>query len=231
MKQLILIVLLVQSLVLMGQEIDIPINIQREYKFTDTQLTKILDSIALINIPRAIDHNNINYSGFENIHKSIDSTKKANENARLRQLFGDYDSFKSKFLALELKDETIDLHLPFKHEYDSRNPNYDYTCGGLVFTGPVSSIYNIFSKEVQSLYKHQDLTNYEPSQRIINKKYNKDKVQEWTKLNDHDLTKFVLYCNFDDTFLLKCSEYELVRSVLNKLTEFQALSDSANYKN
>jgi hypothetical protein len=41
----------------------------------------------------------------------------------------------------------------------------------------------------------------------------------------------VMFCNFDDAYLLRADEYDLIDNILKKLTEFKAIQDSCNYNN
>ena len=229
MKWLTIIILCTQSLVIFGQEPEIPLYLQKPLEISNPDFNKIIDSLARINLqPNFIKELIKPNSDF---NKIIESENKSEENRRLQHLFGNYADFKKEFLDLKLKDEPVSLYLKQLREELLSQRYANNNGGGVVFSGPISSIYNAFSKEVQSQEKYNKIIAYEPSQHIINTKYNFEKVQQWTGLKENELTKFVLFCNFKDSFILYASDYELIDSVRHKLIEFMIKTDSCNYQN
>jgi hypothetical protein len=228
MKWLGIIYFITQSLILFGQETNTPLYLQKDLKLYSPDLNQITDSLSLNNIQPDFTNKYIKPNITTNIKPGTES--KAEEARRLKVLFGSYADFQKKFLALKLKDEPVNLYLK-KIKEDLVAVSNTSSGGGIVFTGPITAIYNAFSKEVESQRKHQELIEYAPKQKIIHAKYNTEKVQYWTGLKNEELTQFVLFCDFKDSFLLRVSDYELIAKIRNKLIEFKAKSDSCNYQN
>jgi len=166
----------------------------------------------------------------QNLPNICDSTKFSKEEyLKLTLVLGNYSNFKKNFLNLCLNDELPDLGLP-KAAPGGPNlfhKNMDGT-SGFSMTGPVTLLYNAFSKEEKSKRKVAVLIAYDPIQKRINAKYNSYNIEHWTGLKGEKLTKFVLYCNFDDNFLAEVNEYDLIVTIDIKLKEFIALNDSCN---
>ena len=209
---------IVQFLVLTGQERDTPLLLLKNLRNSGPEFDKLLDSLAMINTQHNFNGQLLVNPNLYTRNKYDSVYKESIEFDRLQHLFGDYSDFKRKFLALKIKDNYIDLKLPSMKYYSAK--------GSLVFSGPVSFFYNAFSKEAQYIKKLEELQAYEPKQHKINSKYNKENIQHWTGLKGDELTKFVVFCHFDDTCLLSTSEYDLVKKVMAKLNEFKALNDT-----
>lgn len=162
-----------------------------------------------------------------------DSTAaKLAEYKRMQKLFGSYADFQRKFLALELKNQMPDLgsYNAYADLFQIKNP---VSGGGFgySFNGPITYLYNRYNKEEVSRNRVNALRNSEPLRRRVSAKYNEKKIQEWTGLKDDRLTKFVIFCHFDEEYLVRVNEYELIDTVLKKLIEFKAKEDSANFQN
>jgi hypothetical protein len=233
MKNTLTIILLFYVRLLISQEVDSPQYFQNTFQFDANELKKALDSLALEQLNSNFFKNNLNNFDSNIALKTIDSlSDKKADSIRMSQLFGSYADFQRKFLALDLKNDVLDLNLPKSSRINVFINQQDYAGQvGFSCSGPVSLIYNAFSKEEQSKRKYYALKAYEPTRKRIDAKYNYAKVKRWTGLKDDDLNRFVLYCHFEDSFLINASEYELIQMVLIKLTEFKALADSCNFNN
>jgi hypothetical protein len=212
---------------LSGQETEKSFILKNPLRIGDSALKNEMDSVALEKI------------NTEFIERLIQSEYKSNkpiesdhikDSLRMRAIFGSYAEFKQKFLALDIKNQVPNLNLP-KMSGLSPYANDPLYAGrvGFAFSGPISFFYNKFSKEEQSRARYEALMQYEPNQRRINEKYNYEKVKLWTGLKGDCLTKFVLYCHFDDDYLLQANEYDLIETVMFKLIEFKSKKDSCNF--
>ena len=167
-----------------------------------------------------------------NVSQTFDSTKLSKEDfQRFTAIFGDYIEFQYKFLDLALNNELPDLGLPKASPGPPSifHKNMDGTTG-FSMTSPISLLYNAFSKEERSKRKAFALEAFAPIRKKINAKYNYQNIERWTGLKNDQLTKFVLYCNFDDNFLADISEYDLIVVIDLKLKEFIFHNDSCNIK-
>jgi hypothetical protein len=231
-KSIALFVLLVYFQVLSGQETDNSVYLQRPSQISSLEMNRLLDSLSLQKLNSGFIDNNLNSLRTGISKSNFDSSKyRSADSIRMQILFGSYSDFKRKFLALDLKDEIPDTHLPkIKGSiYKLNDPDYIGTVSFSVGS-PISFFYNKFSKQEQELQKYLAIKAYEPCRKTIDSKYNTEKVQYWTGLQGESLTKFVLFCHFEDDYLLKVADYELIKMVLLKLTEFKAIEDSCNFE-
>ncbi len=218
---------------LSGQEIYRPPLLHDQAKFDSIEINTLLDSLSLRKLNFIFFDNNFDYLKTNNTIKNPEIIHNGpDENKRLQKVLGNYPNFKKKFLALDIKDNVPDLHLPKAKGGTPKMLNPDFIGSlGFLINSPISFFYYNFSKEEQSRRKFYALNADLPNRRCIDAKYNKEKVQLWTGLKDEELTEFVLYCDFDDSFLSKASEYDLIEKVLKKLADFKTFKDSCNYKN
>lgn len=216
-----------------AQENFSPIKLHETIELNNKDMNRMLDSVDIIQL-----HDNFNKKlipapsqDFEVMTPDSAKLKDA-EMKRLKRLFGSYNDFKGKFLALQIKDNIPDIGLPKAKAGTPQllDPNYIGSIGFL-FTSPISFFYYNNSKQEISKRKLYALNAYEPCRRAIDSKYNAEKVKNWTGLEGEKLTEFVLFCHFEDDYLLQTSEYELIKNILIKLEEFKAIQDSSNYQN
>jgi len=127
-----------------------------------------------------------------------------------------YEQFKKEFLELEVEDPlaNLDLHLPSPEEMR----NLAYPQGGIVMPGPISILYDQFSKEARSKEIYAGL--------IIKDKaatrYNKDVVSRITGITDEDeLKKFMEFCALQIQFILESTDYELYAAIMDCYSEFR----------
>jgi hypothetical protein len=232
MKPLLIIVFVFNLFDVLGQETDSPFYLQQPIQYNEVELRKALDSLALQQLNSKYFQKSLNNFDNSQFLLSDSATARKADSIRMKVLFGTYEDFKRKFLALELPAENPNLNFSRLPKFNSRLNDADFEGQvGFSFTGPASLLYSAFSKQEQSIKKYQAIKKYEPKQKIINAKYNAQKVQYVTGLKGDKLTKFVLYCHFSNDYLLDVSEYELIDVILKKLLEFKAKEDSVNYSN
>jgi len=87
---------------------------------------------------------------------------------------------------------------------------------GLTYTisGPITMLYNSFSRRGKSLRKYEELTGKDQVKAIIDKKYNPEIVRSITGFTtDEEIREFIEFCNLSTDFLKEASEYEIYCSV------------------
>jgi hypothetical protein len=213
---------------LSAQEIKNSELLHEPAKLSNSETNSLLDSLSLRKLNSLFFNDNFNYS---NRNTDTVHNNKSAEEKRLQNLLGSYADFKRKFLALEIKDYVTNLHLPKARGGTPQllDPNFISSVGFLI-NSPISFFYYNLSKQEQTMRKLYAINAYAPNRRYIDSRYNREKVQLWTGLKDDELTKFVLFCNFDDSFLLNTSEYDLIDAVLKKLSDFKAFKEFNNSK-
>lgn len=69
----------------------------------------------------------------------------------------------------------------------------------------------------------------EREQFIIDRKFNRQLVQDLTKLEDDELTDFIGYCNFSNDYLLEANAYEIIVRIMEKFEEFKNIKPDGSY--
>jgi hypothetical protein len=127
-----------------------------------------------------------------------------------------FEQLEKEFMQIEIEDPVainIQPYLPTPEELR----NLAYPQGGIVIKGPISSIYDQFSKEAKSKRIYADLMQKEKA----GKKYNKAVVSKITGLkNDDEIIKFMEFCALQIKFILESTEYELFAAVLGCYNEY-----------
>jgi len=121
-----------------------------------------------------------------------------------------YEQLRKEFMKVEIEDPVadLDLHLPSAREMN----NYAYPEGGIHVSGPISMLYEQFSKEARSKKIYAELMNKEKA----GKRYNKTLVSNITGLKDEDeIQKFMDYCALKVRFILESTDYELYAAIMN----------------
>jgi hypothetical protein len=136
----------------------------------------------------------------------------------------DAAAFKEAILAMD--DQT-----PKMPDLKLNNPNYkaagtlpgsppSYIPGmanpGLTYTipGPISALYDAFSKEGKSRRKYEELLKYDQKKVVAARRYNAEVVKLITHFtSDKEIQDFMLYCNLSVDFIISSSEYDLYKAV------------------
>jgi hypothetical protein len=134
-----------------------------------------------------------------------------------------YPEFKKKFLALELKKNTLLPDIPKFDKYKTPmllDTNVINSAGFMIMH-PVSGLYYRFSKEEQSKRMVMYLKEQELKQPAVDAKYNRNIVSEITGLTGDDLTNFMGYCNFNFWVLYKAAPYEIAEMITRKFNLYK----------
>ncbi len=126
-----------------------------------------------------------------------------------------FEQLKKEFMEVEIEDPiaNLDLHLPTPEELR----NLAYPSGGIVVEGPISALYNRYSKEAKSKRIYAELMLKETA----GKRYNKEVVSHITGLKDEDqIRKFMEFCALQIKFILESTDYELYAAILGCYKEY-----------
>jgi len=138
-----------------------------------------------------------------------------------------YLEFQHKFLALKIKDETIDIGLPKAKPGKPKLLDENYIGSlGFALTSPVSFFYYNFSKAERSKRRAYELRHEKEQYAVIDRKINRHKIEYWTGLKEEKLDKFILFCNFSFDYMLYSNEYDIILKVKERLEEFNRLNYS-----
>ncbi len=96
---------------------------------------------------------------------------------------------------------------------------------GFALKHPFGFIYHGLSKERKQMRKLYALEQSKYKRIEANQKYNREYVSDLTDLKGDQLTNFMLYCDFDEEFLFRKTQFEISEIIKVKLEEFLAMND------
>jgi hypothetical protein len=135
--------------------------------------------------------------------------------------FGEYSDFKQKFTDLKIKPDSVKLGLPVIKGSPTILSDKNPKSVGYAVLHPVTFLYSAFSKEEKSKRKVYELEKQDKIQDLADKKYNKQKLANWTGLKDEELTNFYLFCNFTKEYVVQNSELDIMIKVNENLKIFK----------
>lgn len=130
------------------------------------------------------------------------------------------EQFKQDILNVEVTEaEEFKLNIPKGARLPPEGPGDVNLNPSVSFGGPVTALYNAFSRETKERKKLEALRERASNFHDIDAKYNIDVVRRVTNLDEEGAKRFMEYCKFEDEFILKSSEYELAVAMLKCLDE------------
>jgi hypothetical protein len=147
----------------------------------------------------------------------------------------DAQALKDAVLAMESEiPKTADLKLNDPKFYNvplpgGQIPQRSSTPGlanpGLTVTipGPITALYDAFSKEGKSKWKLESLVNQDQKKVVAARRYNAKVVQQVTQFTtDKEIQDFMLYCNLSVDFIVSSTEYDLYKAIHECLLAYNA---------
>jgi hypothetical protein len=121
------------------------------------------------------------------------------------------EALRKEFLTVEIeeKEPQIDLHLELANiEPEPRSE------GGVIISGPISFLYETFSRHAKIQRKYYDLVNKDVIKKEASKKYSVAMVKKITGLeSDEEVVKFMEFCDLEPEFILNTTEYEMILAI------------------
>lgn len=102
--------------------------------------------------------------------------------------------------------------------YLSKNPLYP----GIIYEGPLTDLYNKFSKEGKDNISFEAFVKYCSMQQKVDDKYNKELIKSLTNIDDLELDEFILFCNLNRNFIYSANQYDLYTAIKKCGDEFNA---------
>ncbi len=132
------------------------------------------------------------------------------------------EQLKYEFINMELVDDEYEVALNNFPAQFNRTPAGKVTNTQLSMTigGPISALYNQFSKEGKSLRKLKKLRDEDTIDAKVIKLYSKQIVSNFTGLEGDALIKFMEFLNLSDELVLSLDEYDLYKLISDKYKEF-----------
>lgn len=121
---------------------------------------------------------------------------------------------KRAFLAMKLPEKDIMEMEVSKRLKVSRYDVGAFPSSGLTLPGPVSLLYDLFSKEGKNRRKFEKILKQESIDQLIDRRYNTDIVARIIGNDDPNLVKdFMNYCHFSIGFITISNDYDLYLAI------------------
>lgn len=91
------------------------------------------------------------------------------------------------------------------------NPNPLYP--GIIYQGPITDLYNKFSKEGKDNISFEAFVKYSLRQMKYDERYNSEIVKRITQVNDFDVDELMQTCKLSREFVLIATDYELFEAI------------------
>jgi hypothetical protein len=104
---------------------------------------------------------------------------------------------------------------------------------GLTVTlpGPITALYDAFSKEGKSRRMFESLTNQDNKKVVAARRYNADVVQRVTHFKtDKEIQDFMLFCNLSVDFIVSSKEYDLYKAIHECLLAYNEVNKDEGNK-
>jgi hypothetical protein len=138
----------------------------------------------------------------------------------------DAQALKDAVLAMETETpKTADLRLNDPKFYNmplpggqlpQRNSTPGLANPGFTITvpGPITALYDAFSKEGKSKRKLESLVNQDEKKVVAARRYNAKVIQQITTFKtDKEIQDFMLFCNLPVDFIVSSTEYDLYKAI------------------
>jgi hypothetical protein len=136
--------------------------------------------------------------------------------AELREAIVNYEMSDDEKMYLQVKN-----HLKKMLKYKEASGD-----GGLKLGGPVSALYNAFSKHAKSQRKLRKFKKEDRKEAIIFRKYNPEIVKNLTGIKDEEtVRKFMDWCNLPDEYLLAVTDLDLYKNLINRYEAYIVLKN------
>ncbi|MFN8133739.1 MAG: carboxypeptidase-like regulatory domain-containing protein [Bacteroidales bacterium] len=143
----------------------------------------------------------------------------------------DAEALKQAVLAMDDQTPKVpDLKLNDKRFYSSALPGGTppstipgMANPGLTYTipGPITALYEAFSKTAKSQRKFEMLVKDDQKREVAARRYNAEVVKQITHFtSDKEIQDFMLFCNLSIDFIIRSSEYDLYLAIHNCLLAY-----------
>lgn len=132
--------------------------------------------------------------------------------------YATFAEFRHAFIHFKDPEPEFDLHLPDLPYI----PPADGT-GGVVISGPITYLYDRFSKRGREWSRYQQVLETESLAEQASRIVNSDLVRRYTDLEDEqEILKFLDYCRFSDEFIVNNPRHAVYESLLACYREYMA---------
>ncbi len=145
-------------------------------------------------------------------------------------LVGPYseEQLKKDILALKIPEEKgPQINLPAIVQ-PGLSEDVIFTGSGVAVQGPISALYNKFSRRGKELREITALRSSDEKKRVYQAKMNRDFVARVTGLKNEALEEFLSYCHPAENFVLTANEYDLTLALRECLQRFKFSGNQSN---
>lgn len=123
---------------------------------------------------------------------------------------------------ITLEDKSRDFYYQKSNVPGMMDPGVTYA-----IKGPITALYEQFSKAGKSQRKYELLVFADKRQKIASSRYNSDVVKRVTSFKtDKEIQDFMIYCNLSVDFICNSTEYEFYQAINNCLLAYNAVPNS-----
>jgi hypothetical protein len=121
-----------------------------------------------------------------------------------------FTDFKFAFLNRQVPDDTYELRLPELPNLTQPGEGF-----GVRIDGPITALYNQFSRRGRELREYQNVLVREDLRRRASRIVNVEIVRRYTSLEDEaEIHEFLRFCNMTDEYILSAGEVKVYEQLL-----------------
>lgn len=130
-------------------------------------------------------------------------------------------NFKEHNTELSVEEKNVMENFP-KYRKESTIQPSDLV-PGIKISGPISALYEQFSKEGKSRRKLVELQAEDEISTKISRRFNEETVASLTGLSGDTIKDFMTFCRFGTNFILKAPEYEFLMAIKKRFEQYKEL--------
>jgi hypothetical protein len=124
--------------------------------------------------------------------------------------YATFTDFKYAFLNFKDPEPAIKLNLP--KSFNIATPGEGF---GVTIKGPITALYDQFSKRGKELRNYQEVIEKEELRRKASRVVNVETVRRYTHLRDEaEIYRFLRFCNMPDEYIIASTEYEVYQQLM-----------------
>lgn len=119
----------------------------------------------------------------------------------------DFEGFKHDFVNLDIRD-TVIIRLAPQWKFEPVKEGF-----GITINGPLTALWNAFSKQGRELRKLAQLIEAEQKKAYMDSLYKRPIILKFLELDETEMERLVAYCNFNKRYVEGATDYELLSAL------------------